>query len=98
VKLERLESIRNTAAHAELEKLTRRFEEAQQRERVALARRRGQLSTVSPADRARRLSPAVLSRVHRPRPNSRRREEMVILRQAMYAARDKLDAVRRSLA
>jgi chromatin segregation and condensation protein Rec8/ScpA/Scc1 (kleisin family) len=95
VKLERLEEHpKYKAAQDELAALERRFQEAQRRERVALARHRGQLSTVSPADRARALvaggaitssSPAAeLEAAH---------EEMVILRQAIFAARDKLDAI-----
>jgi len=95
IKIERIEEHpKYQAAQDEFAALERRFEEAQRRERVALARQRGQLSTVSPADRARALVAGGAITSSSPVAElEAAREEMVILRQAMFAARDKLDAI-----
>jgi hypothetical protein len=95
VKFERLEEHpKYQAAHAELEKLTRRFEEAQQRERVALARRRGQLSTVSPEARAQALVAGGAIKSSSPAAElEAAQEEMDILRQAMFTAHERLEAI-----
>jgi hypothetical protein len=95
VKLERLKQHpKYRAAHAELAALERRFDEAQQRERVAIARARGQRPTTSTAERVRRLvAGGSIASSSTTGELEAAAEEMVILRQAMFAAREKLDAI-----
>jgi hypothetical protein len=94
-KLERLDAHpKYIAAHAELAALERRFAEAQQRERVAAARSRGQAPTRSIAERAQALVAG--GQVTSLSPAAEREaahEEMTILRHAIFAARERLDAV-----
>jgi hypothetical protein len=95
VPLERLEEHpRYKAAHAELVALERRFAEAEQRERVALARRRGQRPTTSTAERVKSLlaGGSVMSASPQGELEAAE-EEQHVLRSAIFSAREKLDAI-----
>jgi hypothetical protein len=95
MKLERLDAHpRYQAAQTELAALEHRFQEAQQRERVALARRRGQQSTTNPADRARALLAGGTVASSSPAAElEAAEEEQLILKKAIFAAREKLNAI-----
>jgi len=95
VKLGRIdEHPKYQAAAAELAALERRFEEAQRRERVAEARRRGQKPTTSMAARAAALlKGGTIVSASAEAELEASSEEQFILRKAIFAARDKLDQI-----